>query len=710
MKFLRARFKNFRLLRDVDFDFSVDKEKNLTVIRAANETGKTTAKTALIWALYGSESLPRQGKDFPLHPADIDKATDQKINISVEIDYTVEEVSTFKGQTLVRQKNYRLSRSCVETVGVKGFVRSAEVVTLHELTSQGASSVSMSDIRTRIEQALPSSLKDVFFTDGDAALAFIAADSSTSERRKRVRAAVESLLGLNDLEALIKRTGEIRKEIQASMDSTDYTEVVSKLEDRKQYYIDEIADQSQELDETKDRLKDLEKKERDVAVEIEKALKRGDKTKLVNEIAGIKRNINKQEGVVDSSLKAIRKILRDKDLAFGLIKNKTGVALDLLDKMAKDRKLPKQSIPVLSELLSKKECFCGSPLEGPGSEERVQHIKDVIKDSEASDRVQAFATDLYYGMKGFSSSEGWLDSYNKQAGAYFVSANVLESLKLELEGKEKEVDLIDDEGLDMLRKQYRVIKKEIDDLRTKRDRCEFRIAEAKEKGAEIDISLASAIGKLNKDDSSVRRYKLASQVSDIFSGTLSVIRERELNKVSREMNRIFLEMIGADSEASVNGIIKSAELTEDFDIQVLGPNEHQLDPDRDLNGASRRAITLAFILALTKVSKVEAPNVIDTPLGMMSGFVKRSVLLRTIEESAQPILFLTHDEIKGVEDILDRNAGIVFTMTNPGHYPVQLVNQPDVVDARVIKCECSHREYCSVCERKVFGMEESHVV
>ncbi len=51
-----------------------------------------------------------------------------------------------------------------------------------------------------------------------------------------------------------------------------------------------------------------------------------------------------------------------------------------------------------------------------------------------------------------------------------------------------------------------------------------------------------------------------------------------------------------------------------------------LGTDLDLNGASRRALTLAFILAFTRVSGVKAPNVIDTPLGMTSGIVKRAML------------------------------------------------------------------------------------
>ena len=64
MKLLRAEFQNFRLLRHLELDFSVDAEKNLTVIRAANESGKTTILHALQWALYGDSALPGKGDGF----------------------------------------------------------------------------------------------------------------------------------------------------------------------------------------------------------------------------------------------------------------------------------------------------------------------------------------------------------------------------------------------------------------------------------------------------------------------------------------------------------------------------------------------------------------------------------------------------------------------------------------------------------------------
>jgi len=84
----------------------------------------------------------------------------------------------------------------------------------------------------------------------------------------------------------------------------------------------------------------------------------------------------------------------------------------------------------------------------------------------------------------------------------------------------------------------------------------------------------------------------------------------------------------------------------------------------------------------------------------MSGFVKRSVLRAAIRESSQLVLFLTPSEIAGCEEILDKNAGAVFTLTNPAHYPVMLVNDPHVSERKVIACKCNHRESCELCERR----------
>ena len=185
----------------------------------------------------------------------------------------------------------------------------------------------------------------------------------------------------------------------------------------------------------------------------------------------------------------------------------------------------------------------------------------------------------------------------------------------------------------------------------------------------------------------------------MLQSAFNQITNEELTKVSNLMNSVFLEMIGADPEQGA--IIKRSEISPSFDIIVFGPNDRTLNPDRDLNGASRRALTLAFILALTRISEVEAPNVIDTPLGMTSGYVKRAILRAAIRESTQLVLFLTHDEILGCEELIDDAAGKTMTLTNPAHFPVMLVNDPKTERRKVLMCNCNHRQHCTVCERRL---------
>ena len=123
MKLIRATINNFRLLKGLTLDFSCDEDKNLTVVRAANETGKTTCKTALLWGLFGNRALPGEGKKYPLFPSDM-KETLMKAEVSVEIEFETDQVVTIgRGHHEIQKKQYRLYRSCIEYPGDGGVVR-----------------------------------------------------------------------------------------------------------------------------------------------------------------------------------------------------------------------------------------------------------------------------------------------------------------------------------------------------------------------------------------------------------------------------------------------------------------------------------------------------------------------------------------------------------------------------------------------------------
>jgi DNA sulfur modification protein DndD len=114
MKLLRAEFQNFRFLRDLELRFSSDPNRRLTVIRAANESGKTTILHALQWALYGDAALPGKGEGFRLHPIDWDITTGRHVPVTATVEFEVTTVRRTATGLRETRRQYRLIRSSYE--------------------------------------------------------------------------------------------------------------------------------------------------------------------------------------------------------------------------------------------------------------------------------------------------------------------------------------------------------------------------------------------------------------------------------------------------------------------------------------------------------------------------------------------------------------------------------------------------------------------
>ena len=128
MRILHARFRNFRLLRDIAIDFSVNPDKPLTVIRAENESGKTTILTALQWGLYGDDALPNHGDGYRIHPIDWDTSSSSQVPLSVEIEYEVTSaVSAPDGSSVQKRNRYRLVRAASEQLSGTTWKRSPTI-------------------------------------------------------------------------------------------------------------------------------------------------------------------------------------------------------------------------------------------------------------------------------------------------------------------------------------------------------------------------------------------------------------------------------------------------------------------------------------------------------------------------------------------------------------------------------------------------------
>lgn len=696
MKLISARFENFRLLRDLELSFATGSDQNLTVIRAENETGKTTMLTALQWAFYGDEALPGDAKTYRLHPIDWQKPS---CRITVEVDFETTSVS--RSGRPGEAKRYRVMRMVTEDITASGWRRGEPTLRFFELTPAGANALDYADNRVRRE--LPPELREVFFTDGDRALSFIEADSTTV-KRQRVENAIKALLGLSIVEDAAKHVKQAAADVNRRVKESDASGRARDASKKIEQLDGEIAQLEETIrteSESRARCEELYEK---LTRQIEAILQQGDKAELAAEQGRVRAQKKREEALELAVAKEQGDLLRNKLLARQLLSGHVSTAASLLDALKDKGRIPNQTIPVLADRLKQERCICGETLD-PGDVDgtrRRQHIDHLIEASRAADDTQRMITELYYGARELMepiTGEGWKAQYADLVDRRNKIAQNLKDLAATDAQLEAKIALIPDVDLQMLREQKKVARRNSDDHNTAMSRAKLKLETAVRDKREAEEDRDENLKEESKGLRLAAELTVAQDLLRVFERSLERLKSDELGRVSELMNEIFLDMIGADAEQGA--IVRRASISKEFDIVVFGPEDRLLNPDRDLNGASRRALTLAFILALTKVSGVEAPNIIDTPLGMMSGYVKASVLQAAVKYSAQLILFLTRSEIAGTERLLEQYAGEVVTLTNPAHYPKMLLHEPPSRAIQVVKCGCSYDASCKVCARKM---------
>jgi len=699
MKFRRARFSNFRLLRDIELDFSVDPKRPLTVIRAENETGKTTILNALQWVLFGEEGLPTGGTGYRIIPIDWEVSVSNTADIIAELEFEhTFERPDGKGGWIESTDTYLARRNAVEVLqGPETWRRFDESFELFRKGDSGYTPVKGGELLIR--QILGSNLKDLFFTDGDRALSFITSEMPVGEKRRIVKRAIRDMLGFELLENSATHARNALAQIRSQAKEFPGSEEVARAEGRIRHLEEQESKNEKRLSEIDTELKQIDADINMIEQKLERALEKGNREDLIKHRQIKQDELTRTRTRLESVKQEHSGLFRRESLGQFLLKDHITKAGQILDDLKAKGRIPRTAIPILRERLDMRECICGESLD-PGTP-RYQRIENLIVQQEAASAVDDRLTELrYIAVQKLSQLSDPDNSWTKQMRSIIERRNDLErqieTLEAELKAVETKISELPETDIGFLREQ-------------RKQRLEYRDSLTREQSVgQSDRDKLARAKKLANDEWNAltarqKRYErvrcrvdAANDILDVIATSYKTIEESEITRVCSAMNEYFLNMIQADPE---NSIIRRADITEAYDIAVYGPEDRHLDTDLDLNGASRRALTLAFILALTEVSGVKAPNVIDTPLGMMSGIVKQSVLRTTVDHTEQLVLFLTRDELFGCQDIIDLYAGKVCTLTNSAHYPKQLVNDPNGSYKRLVSCDCNHHQYCNLCER-----------
>lgn len=698
MQFKRAHVSNFKLLEDVDVDFSVDRARPLTVIRAENASGKTSLLTALQWGLYGEQAL--EDRTVPLSASHWPAGT--PCDISAELAFSHTAFTVVAGQQHVRTREYRLKRTVTEVVEGGRPQRSNEQISLLELTDHGAELV-----RTPgqlLEQILSADLRDVFFTNGDAAMNFISPQLTRTDKRSQVRDAIKALLEIGVIEDAINHVRKVQaaKRKETGTAGGDVARLAARVE--------ELTNRLEGLEgkkkEITDAVADLTARHEAADRALQEALQRGNHEELAKRLEDVKQRLGRARKMRGELSREHQGLFNSEALSWSLMDARLRAGATVLNGLHDAGVIPKTAVPVLRDRLALERCICGASL-SPGTPAR-KAVEDEITRQMGSDVVQQRLTRLYHQAEA--------DVAERDAGHFSwdtrlerVVANrtewdrMLREWSAEEDSIRKQIEAIDRADIDEKRQNRMAIGSALSQKREQLQQVEMDVVMTRQTLTEV----RERYDEVRKRDDKLRRVNAqltaTQDVLAVLDGVMDELQGAYLDRVSSRMDELFRRMIAADADLpEAMRVITGASITPEFDILVHA-GTRTLNPDHELNGASQRALTFAFIWALTEVSDTVAPRVIDTPLGMMSGYVKRSVLdlisapATASEPDRQVVLFLTRSEIAQVENLLGQRAGVVFTLTNTA--AGDLTCRQDGTHPRIVRCECNHRQYCQVCSR-----------
>ena len=156
MELNKVVINNYRQYRHVDIEFARDPEKNFTIIKGNNGTGKTTMLNALSWCLYGEE-IHDYGDDSAMEICNNKTLklakNDSDIKVSVELEFIDEDYGD------ISFKRTRTFHKTSEDLVTRPYEDVFEVIDNNDqMNIDGPDYI--------VDTKIPQDIEDYFFFDG----------------------------------------------------------------------------------------------------------------------------------------------------------------------------------------------------------------------------------------------------------------------------------------------------------------------------------------------------------------------------------------------------------------------------------------------------------------------------------------------------------------------------------------------------------------
>lgn len=613
MKLEYIRLQNFRqYYGEQEAEFGTTPERNVTVFHGLNGAGKTSLFSAINWCLY--EAATDDIGELVSKEATSRASDREEITTSVEVGFMNAGVRLLATRTMTSRKSGTT------------LIHSGTKFTLAQTKSSGDTQM-MTPAKAYMNLLMPANIRPYFFFDGEKMDGLMRVERGS--KNQEVKEAMRNIMQLpaieraqEDLNAVV---AEYRRSIKAQ-GSVQVKELSVRLEnllaDKARYQERQTVIQG-ELPVIREQVQDLEDKLRGLRGAQELQRRRDVLQSQWDDLGGQEK----------TTLTQIQRLANRSYV--GLLPDTAIKALALLDQKREKGEVPSGvREQLVKDLLHELRCICGRPFNE--DDDAYRHLASLLKTSTTS-QMASEVTKQGGAIRALST----LADNNRQLLAVLTKSHAdsranRDRLYIELEHIREELRRMPQDNIGGLEKQRMEFQRRYDRLLNEQGSLLNELRKNSQYAEHVAQEKAAAQAKEQKLDTLTRSESLAVRVADAVTALKDQFFEETRVQVQAATRAVFEKL--AWKQDHFQGI----NIDSDFRLEVI--DRWNTPTRQELSAGERQILSLSFICAMAQVSGEEAPLVMDTPFGRLSGNHLSAVAHNLPTLTPQLVLFVTDRE------------------------------------------------------------------
>lgn len=609
MRLESIRVSNFRqYYGDQDAEFSGSDGRNVTVFHGKNGAGKTSLFNAVNWCLYeaGVEEIGELVNKRALAEAEEGGLVTCRVMV-----WFMHEATLYTATRFLRVR--KASQKAISE-GTGFHLARVRASGDHE---------KVNNPQGQMNAILPKNVRPYFFFDGEKM------DDLTKAGNKEVESAVRNVMRIQAIERaethLKQVAAEYRRQIkrQGSPELERLITDEERLRSEKDQSLQRLEELREEIRLARQHIEELDQKLRGSELTSNLQQKRERDQKFLEQ----------QEDQERRVLRYIQSAVNKSYVAF--MGEPIHKALAMLDEKRERGEIPSGvREQLVKDLLDNLRCICGRPFhEGDDTHDQLVSLLNRSTSSKLESEVSGL-TGVLRALPGQVEEQRSL--LNERMRERQQIKETKEQLYREIDDVERQLRNAPQEeiaGLECRRAKFR---KDRDTALEEQGTCKERIEQIDRRLKDILRRKLEAEEQEKKLALLGHKEELAQKAADAVTKIKAEFSEQTRQEIEAWTREVFSKLAWKQAH------FQDVQLDQDFRLEVI--DRWGLPTREELGAGERQILSLSFICAMVKVSGQDAPLVMDTPFGRLSGDHLSAVAENLPELTSQLVLFVTDRE------------------------------------------------------------------